>query len=249
MNDTEKDYIKSLYKEGIIRVLIVIYSMSWAIDDLESHLVILLDAERFDGHEHRNVEYSIPDMLQIMGRANKTYSNKSGSSQSAKCILYCHTPRKEYFIKFLQEPLPVESQLDHSLHDHLNADVVAGTIENKQDAVDWITWTFMYRRISQNPNYYNLAGRTGQHINDFLSELIENTIEELQKAKCIQTKEDEMELEPANLGRIAAFYYIKYQTIELFSKNLEDESTLNKKMKFLLEILAKAAEFETIPIR
>jgi pre-mRNA-splicing helicase BRR2 len=58
-----------------------------------------------------------------------------------------------------------------------------------------------------------------------------------------------MELEPANLGRIAAFYYIKYQTIELFSKNLEDESTLNKKMKFLLEILSKAAEFETIPIR
>ncbi len=148
MNDTEKDYIKSLYKEGIIRVLIVIYSMSWAIDDLESHLVIVLDAERFDGHEHRNVEYSIPDMLQIMGRANMTYSNKGGSSQSAKCILYCHTPRKEYFIKFLQEPLPIESQLDHCLHDHLNADVVAGTIENKQDAVDWITWTFMYRRIS-----------------------------------------------------------------------------------------------------
>ncbi len=58
-----------------------------------------------------------------------------------------------------------------------------------------------------------------------------------------------MELEPANLGRIAAFYYIKYQTIELFSKNLEDESTLNKKMKFLLEILSKAAEFESVPIR
>ena len=72
----------------------------------------------------------------------------------------------------------------------------------------------MYRRISQNPNFYNLAGRTGQHINDFLSELIEQTVEDLQKAKCIQTKdEDEMDLEPANLGRIAAYYYIKYQTI------------------------------------
>ena len=58
-----------------------------------------------------------------------------------------------------------------------------------------------------------------------------------------------MDLEPANLGRIAAYYYIKYQTIELFSKNLESEETMNKKMKFLLEILSKSAEFETIPIR
>ena len=108
----------------------------------------------------------------------------------------------------------------------------------------------MYRRISQNPNYYNLAGKTGQHINDFLSELIEQTVEDLQKAKCIQQKdEDDMDLEPANLGRIAAFYYIKYQTIEHFAKNLEDEQTVNKKMKFLLEVLSKATEFQDIPIR
>ena len=49
MSDSEKDFIKNLYNDGTIRVLIVIYSMSWAIDDLESHLVIVLDAERFDG--------------------------------------------------------------------------------------------------------------------------------------------------------------------------------------------------------
>ena len=58
-----------------------------------------------------------------------------------------------------------------------------------------------------------------------------------------------MTLEIANLGRIAAFYYIKYQTIELFSKNLEDESTLNKKLKALIEVLAQSSEFEQVPIR
>jgi pre-mRNA-splicing helicase BRR2 len=63
MTEHEKDFIKKLYREGVIRVLIVIYQMSWSIDDLESHLVIILDAEFFNGQENRNVEYSIPDML------------------------------------------------------------------------------------------------------------------------------------------------------------------------------------------
>jgi len=81
-------------------LLVVVYTLSWSIDDLESHLVIILDAERFDGQEHKSVEYSIPDMLQMMSRANLTLKADSASS-SAKCILYCHTPKKEYFIKFL----------------------------------------------------------------------------------------------------------------------------------------------------
>ena len=68
----------------------------------------------------------------------------------------CHTPRKEYYKKFLFEPFPVESHLDHFLHDHMVAEIVNSTITSKQDAVDYLTWTFFYRRLAQNPNYYNL---------------------------------------------------------------------------------------------
>ena len=37
------------------------------------------------------------------------------------------------------------------LADHLNAEIVAGTISSKQDAMDYITWTYFFRRLVMNP--------------------------------------------------------------------------------------------------
>ena len=58
--------------------------------------------------------------------------------------------------------------------------MVTKTIENKQDAVDYLTWSFMYRRLTQNPNYYNLQGASHRHLSDHLSELVETTLADLE---------------------------------------------------------------------
>ena len=112
------------------------------------------------------------------------------------------------------------------------------TIENKQDAVDYLTWTFLYRRMTQNPNYYNMQGVTYRHLSDHLSEMVENTLAELEHSKCISIEED-MDTAPLNLGMI------NYTTIELFGTSLNNKT----KIKGLIEIISAAAEYEDLPIR
>uniref|UniRef100_A0A673C395 U5 small nuclear ribonucleoprotein 200 kDa helicase n=1 Tax=Sphaeramia orbicularis TaxID=375764 RepID=A0A673C395_9TELE len=175
--------------------------------------------------------------IDMVGKANRPMLDDEG-----RCVIMCQGSKKDFFKKFLYEPLPVESHLDHCLHDHFNAEIVTKTVENKQDAVDYLTWTFLYRRMTQNPNYYNLQGEW-HHVNH-LSELVENTLHDLEQSKCISI-EDEMDVAPLNLGMIAAYYYINYTTIELFSMSLNAKT----KIRGLIEIISNAAEYKNIPIR
>jgi hypothetical protein len=82
-----------------------------------------------------------------------------------------------------------------------------------------------------------------------LSQLIEETVEDLQVSKCIRVADNELDLEPGNIGRIANFYGVKYSTIGLFAKHLEDESFLQKKMRGLISLICQATEFAQMPIR
>ena len=54
-----------------------------------------------------------------------------------------------------------------------------------------------------------------------------------------------MDLSPLNLGMIAAYYYISYTTIELFSSSL----TARTKLKGLLDIITSASELDDLPLR
>jgi pre-mRNA-splicing helicase BRR2 len=230
--------VSKLFQSGAIQVCVVSRNLCWSLQ-LESYLVIIMDTQYYNGKDHTYEDYPISDMLQMCGKANRP-----NVDTDSKVVVMCQSSRKNFYKKFLYEPLPVESHLDKCLNDHFNAEIVTKTIENKQDAVDYLTWTLMYRRMTQNPNYYKLQGVTHRHLSDHLSELVETTLTDLEQSKCISI-EDDIDLSPINLGMIAAYYYINYRTIELFSKTL----TAKTKIRSLLDIITSAAEFENIPIR
>ena len=46
------------------------------------------------------------------------------------------------------------------------------------------------RRLTLNPNYYNMTGTTHRHISDHLSELVENIMTDLEQSKCLAVEDD-----------------------------------------------------------
>eukprot|EP00122_Pirum_gemmata_P014481 Pgem_evm1s13501 len=89
-----------------------------------------------------------------------------------------------------------------------------------------------------------MTGVTQRHISDHLSELVESTLQDLEESHCVEI-ENEMDIEAQNLGMISSYYYIQYTTIEVFKASL----TQKTKIKGLIQIIAHAAEYQSIPVR
>lgn len=65
MLDRDREAVEALYKAGAIQVLISTYKLCWELN-LHSQVVIILDNQRYDGRERRYIDYTIPDMLQMI---------------------------------------------------------------------------------------------------------------------------------------------------------------------------------------
>ncbi|CAG0885534.1 unnamed protein product [Cyprideis torosa] len=128
-------------------------------------------------------------------------------------VILVHDIKKHFYKKFLYEPFPVESSLLHVLPDHINAEIVAGTLKSKQEALDYLTWTYFFRRLLQNPSYYNLESVEPQDVNVFLSSLVESSICALAAAGCVMVEDDDRTLIPLPSGRIASYYYLTHRDL------------------------------------
>jgi pre-mRNA-splicing helicase BRR2 len=243
----EKTLVERLFQSGVLGVVVAPAATAWGMGSTTwgAHLVVVMGTESYDGRVHSQVDYPLTDILRMTGRACRLARGADGEEVPARCVILCASNRKEYLKKFLYEPLPVESHLNLALHDHFSAEIVNRVVETKQDALDYLTWTFLYRRLTQNPNYYNLTGTSNRHVSDFLSDLVDATIGDLSTSQCVAVEEDEMTLTPLNLGLIASYYYIGYTTLEVFASSL----TAKTKMRGVIEILSNAAEFTSLALR
>ena len=248
MSTTDELIVTKLFDSeiGALQVMVVPYDLAYKVN-VRSYMTILAGTQYYDGKERRHVDYMIGDMLEMLGK-----TGRPGHDTDSLAYLMCHSPKKEALKKVLYSPYPVESQLEACFVDHLNAEIVAKTIQNQQGAVDYLTQTFLYRRLQQNPNYYRMDGTSHFHMNDFLSRLVEGSVDTLTEAGCITVEEEQDEegedievLEAANLGQVSAYYYITYLTIEMFASSVDKSTNIRK----FVEIVSNASEFSDLIIR
>ncbi|KAF4360857.1 hypothetical protein G4B88_000712 [Cannabis sativa] len=219
------------------QVLVCTSTLAWGVN-LPAHLVIIKGTEYYDGKTKRYVDFPITDILQMMGRAGRPQYDQHG-----KAVILVHEPKKSFYKKFLYEPFPVESSLREQLHDHMTAEIVSGTICHKEDAVHYLTWTYLFRRLMMNPAYYGLETREPEILSSYLSRLVQTTFEDLEDSGCIKINEDSVE--PTMLGSIASQYYLSYMTVSMFGSNIGPDTSLEV---FLL-ILSGASEYNELPVR
>ncbi|XP_076827950.1 activating signal cointegrator 1 complex subunit 3 isoform X2 [Brachyhypopomus gauderio] len=239
LHERDRKTVEELFVNCKIQVLIATSTLAWGVN-FPAHLVIVKGTEYYDGKTHRYVDYPITDVLQMMGRAGRPQFDDQG-----KAVILVHDIKKDFYKKFLYEPFPVESSLLGVLADHLNAEVAAGTITSKQDAMDYITWTYFFRRLVMNPSYYSLDDISHETINKFLSNLVEKSLRDLECSYCIEIQEDGRGIEPLTHGRIASYYYLKHQTVRMFKERLKPELSATE----LLSILTDAEEYAELPVR
>ncbi|AAS54603.1 AGR113Wp [Eremothecium gossypii ATCC 10895] len=243
MSSSDKAIVEQAWKQKLILCIAITRDLCVMAPFAET--VIIMGTQYYEPREHRYVNYPVADVLEIVGTA------QGNADYPGKVILMTTHDMKAYYKNFLNESLPTESYMLYYLHDGLINDIATSVIESKQDCVDWITFTYFYRRIHANPSFYGVKDTSPLGISAYLTGLVQDTLDDLVDSSIIEItnpKEDENEDEqilPLNGCMISSHHNVSFQTMHMFMQSLSRST----KLKSIIEILASASEYEDIPMR
>lgn len=242
MNPKDKLIVERLFENKLIGCVVATKSTSTYAPDADN--VVIFGSQSADNY-HMN-DYFLNDFL-----------NMVGCCVNGSVLAYIYGPKVAYYSYFLSNALPVESNLNFNSQDAFVQEIAARTFQTKQDCIDWITYSLFYRRLTQNPSFYGLSDVSHLGISEYLSELVENTLEDLEKAGLIEIEEqgedseeegdeeeDEERLSPLNGAMIASHYSVSFQSMKKLG-----ELTSKSRLRNIIEAVTSASEFDDMPVR
>ncbi|KRY35927.1 Activating signal cointegrator 1 complex subunit 3 [Trichinella spiralis] len=239
LHEHDRSIVENLFSSLKIQVLVSTATLAWGVN-FPAHLVIIKGTEYYDGKLGRYVDFPVTDVLQMIGRAGRPQYDSE-----AVAVVFVHDVKKPFYKKFLYDPFPVESSLLKVFPDHLNAEIVAGTVSNVQQAIDYLSWTYFFRRLLANPTFYGVENLDKGKVQSYLVNVIFSALSALLQSKCITVEEDMNTIYSTVPGRIASFYYLHHATVAMFLRQIQCNSTYED----LLMLLTQVPEYDEIPVR
>jgi pre-mRNA-splicing helicase BRR2 len=133
----DRGLVEELFSDGSIQVLVCTATLAWGVN-LPAHTVIIKGTQIYNPEKGRWVELSSQDVLQMLGRAGRPQYDTFGEG-----VIITNHSELQYYLSLLNQQLPIESQFVSKLADNLNAEIVLGTIRNRDEAVQWLGYTYL----------------------------------------------------------------------------------------------------------
>ncbi len=244
--EADRQLSEELFANNKIQILVATSTLAWGVN-LPAHLVVVKGTQYFDAKIEGYKDMDLTDVLQMLGRAGRPQFDSSGIAR-----IFTQDAKKAFYKHFLHTGFPVESSLHNVLDNHLGAEVSAGTIGTKQDALDYLTWTFFFRRLHKNPSYYGLDISAEEHntvvaqqlANDFMIEIVDKSLSELAESGCI-AQHSNGDVDPTPFGKIMSYYYLSHTTIRQLVKHAKRNASFEDVMSWM----CGATEFDELPVR
>lgn len=244
--ESDRSLAEELFANNKIQILVATSTLAWGVN-LPAHLVVVKGTQFFDAKIEGYRDMDLTDVLQMLGRAGRPQFDTSGIAR-----IFTQDAKKAFYKHFLHTGFPVESSLHNVLDNHLGAEVSAETIATKQDALDYLTWTFFFRRLHKNPSYYGLqisaeennTIAAQQAANDYMIEMVDKSLAELEESKCIAIHTNG-DVDPTPLGKIMSYYYLAHKTIRSLTQHAKPTATFED----VLSWMSRATEYDELPVR
>ncbi|KAK6170203.1 hypothetical protein SNE40_018654 [Patella caerulea] len=238
----DRNLVEKYFADGMLKVICCTATLAWGVN-LPAHAVIIKGTQLYDAKRGSFVDLGILDVMQIFGRAGRPQYDKFGHGT----IITTHDKLSRY-LSLMTRQNPIESQFIASLTDNLNAEIALGTVTNVEEAVKWISYTYLFVRMRINPLAYGVpytALETDPRLEKYRYDLIVSAGRKLDKTKMIRFNEAAGYFFSTDLGRISSHFYIKYDTVEVINESFV--SLMNE--ADILAVVSRAQEFDQIKVR
>lgn len=244
MGREDRELVEDLFASRHIAVLCCTATLAWGVN-LPAHAVIIRGTQIYDPSKGRWAELSPLDVLQMLGRAGRPQYDSEGEG-----IILTRHSELQYYLSLTNLQLPVESQLIKCLADHLNAEIVLGTIQTIAEAVDWLSYTFLYIRMLRNPSLYGIVNpektlKEDPTLKRRRLDLAHTAATILEKSHLIRYDRKVGSLQATPLGRVSSQFYISHSSMAVYSRHMRP----NMSDIELLRLFSMSGEFSHITVR